>query len=1082
MAVRRLHRQFGHPAPRTLESLLRSAKIAKVYIEALKLHRCPDCENSAPKKPTHKTMLPHRYKFNHTLGIDLFDVSDAKGDKCLVQNMLCCGTTFQQVKALRKGKGQASSAECLRALDERWFAWAGHPSELVSDRGLHNRGVLAKYMSANGIQVFHAPLQTPEAIGRVERHGGIIKAMYRRVCSETQPVGIDQVNQVLTQCCRIKNSMHRVGGYSPSQRVLGTCPRGAPSFMDEEGWTDLGAIGDRIDPDSIFALQHKARMEAKKAFVELDCSKRVQRALLRNAQPIYENYEVGDIVCFRRDFMGKTQWSPASRVIGKEGDKKVWVLCENTPVLVDGRNLRPANDAEALGRLILHGHDIVPEEIIKEHGQQAFEDASQVPVPEGEVPSDPEPEETEGSGLPRIPEHGLLEDEDEPMRAARTRDAEIAGRNVRPRVERTSPVLEPDPERGTIGSEPQSRRTSAQLVDDLPDSIRSHFERQQSASSEEASMTANVAYGHVHVNREKYVAFIADRVSETENAQRNKNAVQERLLVYDEASEEVQRALTEARAAEWEKFQKFGAAVPIDGEELRGLLDAGHVAIPSRWVEVDKNDFQRGQPGYKPKYKSRLVICGNFEDREGLRGDAPTGDVEAHHIVCAWAAAHQVAVKSCDITSAYFQARELLLMRQPRGGLPDVSPTAYLLVRKPVYGLTDSGRGFWLQVSTDAAACGLTSSRIVPAFYYHVADGRVDAVMTTHVDDFLYAHTETGRVTIENLLSKFVVGSSEEGNFRYCGKRINQEKDSSIKIDVDDNTRKLSMIKIEVGRKLTDAVNPLELSQLRSVVGSLSWIARQGRPDLLYRTSRLQSLTKAATVATLKEANKTVELALEGIGSSLYFHAGRLDWQNVGILTVTDASFAHEENHKSQQGRFHFLVSSEQARDQNCETFDVVPLGFASSAIKRVCRATMQAETYALQNGIESGDKLRAVICETQGRLQNLTGWYETIKKYVPHTYLSDCRSLVSHLKTEVPPKIADKRLSIEMAAIRQSLWNEDGTRTAVSFPEGGDRIRWIATATMVADCFTKPMKADFMWKVINTGVYVVETDPNEKS
>ena len=124
------------------------------------------------------------------------------------------------MKALRKGKGQASSAECLRALDERWFAWAGHPSELVSDRGLHNRGVLAKYMSANGIQVFHAPLQTPEAIGRVERHGGIIKAMYRRVCSETQPVGIDQVNQVLTQCCRIKNSMHRVGGYRELKEYL----------------------------------------------------------------------------------------------------------------------------------------------------------------------------------------------------------------------------------------------------------------------------------------------------------------------------------------------------------------------------------------------------------------------------------------------------------------------------------------------------------------------------------------------------------------------------------------------------------------------------------------------------------------------------------------------------------------------------------------------------------------------------------------------------------------------------------------------------------------------------------------------
>ena len=86
------------------------------------------------------------------------------------------------------------------------------------------------------------------------------------------------------------------------------------------------------------------------------------------------------------------------------------------------------NDAEALGGLTLHGHDIVPEEIIKEHGQQ------EVPVPEGEVSNDPEPEETAGSGLPRIPEHGLLEGEDEPTRAARTRDA----RNRRPKREAKS--------------------------------------------------------------------------------------------------------------------------------------------------------------------------------------------------------------------------------------------------------------------------------------------------------------------------------------------------------------------------------------------------------------------------------------------------------------------------------------------------------------------------------------------------------------------------------------------------------------------------------------------------------------------
>ena len=72
-----------------------------------------------------------------------------------------------------------------------------------------------------------------------------------------------------------------------------------------------------------------------------------------------------------------------------------------------------------------------------------------------------------------------------------------------------------------------------------------------------------------------------------------------------------------------------------------------------------------------------------------------------HCLVCSWAACHQADIHSADITSAYFQGRPLdrvLLMRQPRGGLPGVEPDVLFLVRVPVYGITDSGRGFWLRL------------------------------------------------------------------------------------------------------------------------------------------------------------------------------------------------------------------------------------------------------------------------------------------------------------------------------------------------------------------------------------------------
>ena len=152
-------------------------------------------------------------------------------------------------------------------------------------------------------------------------------------------------------------------------------------MLSEDKFADLGAIEDQVDPESRFAFQHQARLDAKKAFIHLDTSKRVQRALLRSAKPIPQAYSVGDVVCFRRDTQpGRTTWSPASRVIDHEGNENqdVWVLCENIPVLVSTR------DAEALAHAILHGHSIIPEAIVR--GQQEFEDAPAVPPEDSTAP------------------------------------------------------------------------------------------------------------------------------------------------------------------------------------------------------------------------------------------------------------------------------------------------------------------------------------------------------------------------------------------------------------------------------------------------------------------------------------------------------------------------------------------------------------------------------------------------------------------------------------------------------------------------------------------------------------------------
>ena len=272
---------------------------------------------------------------------------------------------------------------------------------------------------------------------------------------------------------------------------MGKAPRSDPSPFSEERFAELGALEAQHNPESIFALQHLARQEAQKAFVYLDCSKRVQRAMTKNTSPFPRDFEVGDLVTFRRDNQrGGTKWSPTSRVIGHEGERNLWLLCGNVPVLVANQNVKVATPSEALAHSVLHGQPVIPDEVVIGGEQQSFLDArvsqeSRSNSYEPSVLDSPEPgvedEETElpfinwGDGnenLPPIPEDDELDTvgvtipdisndaedmsdgadaTDELVEAAsssqdrrRSSAATRADRNVRPRLE-----TQPESERGS---------------------------------------------------------------------------------------------------------------------------------------------------------------------------------------------------------------------------------------------------------------------------------------------------------------------------------------------------------------------------------------------------------------------------------------------------------------------------------------------------------------------------------------------------------------------------------------------------------------------------------------------------------
>ena len=48
----------------------------------------------------------------------------------------------------------------------------------------------------------------------------------------------------------VKNDSSRVGGFSPSQWVIGKLPNRQGDQFDEDSWADLGILSEKLDPDS----------------------------------------------------------------------------------------------------------------------------------------------------------------------------------------------------------------------------------------------------------------------------------------------------------------------------------------------------------------------------------------------------------------------------------------------------------------------------------------------------------------------------------------------------------------------------------------------------------------------------------------------------------------------------------------------------------------------------------------------------------------------------------------------------------------------------------------------------------------
>ena len=143
----------------------------------------------------------------------------------------------------------------------------------------------------------------------------------------------------------------------------------------------------------------------------------------------------------------------------------------------------------------------------------------------------------------------------------------------------------------------------------------------------------------------------------------------------------------EAKNKEIQNLKNFETFIEVN--------DEGQTTIDSRWVISQKEDHD----GQKTKIKARIVAKG-FQEDVKPQSDSPTVSRESLKTFVAIAANEQFDICSMDITGAFLQAdkidREVFV--RPPVDIRKEKPAVLWKLIKPLYGLDDSSRKFYLRV------------------------------------------------------------------------------------------------------------------------------------------------------------------------------------------------------------------------------------------------------------------------------------------------------------------------------------------------------------------------------------------------
>ena len=137
-----------------------------------------------------------------------------------------------------------------------------------------------------------------------------------------------------------------------------------------------------------------------------------------------------------------------------------------------------------------------------------------------------------------------------------------------------------------------------------------------------------------------------------------------------------------------------------------------------------------------------------------------------------------------------------------------------------------------------------------------------------------------------------------------------------------------------------------------------------------------------------------------------------------------------------------------------------------SHRLSRVCRSSYAAETYSLEEGVDSAEVVRGLIAECKGADLAVCRHDLSVIDSVPLVAVVDAKDTHDRCKSDTSSHGAQKSLCFSVVFLK------------TFFRRKGTDLRWVETENMLSDALTKDMDRSWLKRVLCSGRWAITFHP----